>query len=476
MADNTDYLTEQQKLNYRREMAKQLASTKQDSGGMVDGWYVKPSKAAVLSTVLQQALGGYMNGKLDGEQDKLNTKDRELFNKSINELLNPDSERARLTANEQAPLPTADLDKFIANNQGAWNADPNAAQSGAVAPQQVETRDLPPVGNLPAPTNVQQDPRAVAALQAPQGIVETPPSGDPLGRAIAQPGPDMQGVNPSQEQVAAAQTRQNGVMARALEAQRLQAMEGLGRTRDGAPLARALQTRQLENSLSPKWTTQTLKNPDGSERLIQVNQSGQTRTLDAGTNGGERPTDKLAREKFDFERKQYEKKEEDERKTLANTAETQLAQVGNARKQISDLLNPPKGQASIRDANGVMGKVGAGVTALTGIATDSADARERIEGLKGSLMATFMSNTKALAGTAAGMSEKESSAGAASIGAISSNMSTEALEKSLRDIDRVFSDQQERIRKHAASMGAAPSAPALNDQQRAAYSSIFGAK
>lgn len=473
-----DYTTEQQKLNYRREMAKQLMSKQQDQGGMVSGWYVKPSKANVISTVLQQALGAYMNNKVDGQQAELTAQDRELFNKSLDNIMNPDSEKARATAAQQAPLPTANLDKFIENNQGAWNADPNAPQAAPVGQSAVQGTPLPPMGDMPAPTNVQPDPRAQAALQAPQGMIETPPSGAPLARAMAPQGPNMEGVNPSQQDVAAAQARQDSLFARAQEAQRMQAMNDLSRTKDGGPLARALQTKQLENTLAPKWTTQALKNPDGSERLIQVNQSGQVRTIDKGTDGTERPADEIARKRFEAEQAERNRKAEQERKELSNTAETQLAQVGNARKQISDLLNPPKGQAGIQAANGITGKIGAGITAVTGIATDSADARARIEGLKGSLMATFMSNTKALAGTAAGMSEKESSAGAASIGAISPDMSTEALEKSLRDIDRVFADQQERIRRHAASMGATSSgaAPGMTPELQGMYSNIFGRK
>lgn len=208
---NYDYHAQQQRLALQQALAKQMGQGLGE-GRMVGGWYAAPSKGAYLVNALQQALGGYMQVKGLQDQEKLDKNDREAF-----------------AAAREAYAKANDPANYIKQAQEAYPIP-------SMQPRTPPTPDTPIVDNGPMdPTMPMQTVQVVGKREA-----------------------------PSQEEIEKAQTAQAQFLQRAMAADREKALERMGRTNRGGPLAQAIMARDYA---PPEYGTFDVKNADGSSTV-----------------------------------------------------------------------------------------------------------------------------------------------------------------------------------------------------------------
>ncbi|MEB0057319.1 hypothetical protein [Variovorax sp. LG9.2] len=196
MADNYDYLSQQQALAYRLAQAKQLQSAPiAQEGQMVSGRYVSASPLGQWGGALQQALGGYLAGKAQGDQIALDKQDAQQYNEGFAKLLKA-HDPSNYTDAATAAVPDAP-NRYLYQNpndvgppMSASGLDPAAtstpvpqAQVTPTAPTQATPTPLAPVA--PVAPQAPMLPRAMAQNQPPvqptpqQIEAQVTPAGNP---------------------------------------------------------------------------------------------------------------------------------------------------------------------------------------------------------------------------------------------------------------------------------------------------------
>jgi hypothetical protein len=392
-----DYAEQQRMLLAKQQLAQAL-SKPLDQGKMVSGWYVGPSKGAALASGIQQALGGYMQGKAVGEQNALSKADREamqFYRKQLGDASDPSNYADK--ANAAFPMPQASY-----THKEPWNVgpqDPNAAQTFPVAEQPVQTPSMlpqatpvrvPPAvvqpqtggatgswGAEPGPLGRAQEAQRAAreasrarilateAQMAPQAPTLPPPV---LGQAMAARPPQapLQGViqnlpvsdgpppvvpptpdagfnvtQPSPEDVQAARQGQVNFLRKSMGADRMAALDGLERTKAGGPLAQAIMMRDYTPA---DLKTVTQKRADGSEALLAFDpRTGATKEI-----GSPDPTagQLKSSEHLDFVKQLYSGVRT---QTDLHTANRQAIAAGVKPSLLSDDVTVARGRGGQRD-------------------------------------------------------------------------------------------------------------------------------
>lgn len=423
-----DYQAQAQRLAMQQALAQRLGQPL-DQGRMVGGWYAGPSKGATIASALQQALGGWMAVKGMQGQQELDKADREA-----------------MAAARKLYKDASDPENYIGKAQEA----------------------------NPMLTHTYRDPSAVGPSMDELNGVQTFPVQDPnkriVSRSLNDPNippmpvepPPPPTFNVDQEAAKRIQGEQVKYLRREMANDRETALDRLSRTKSGAPLADAL----LKRDMTPEeYEYKTVKQGDNEVMVRVGKRSGQVSPV-FGNEGAGGPSVAqqnaiLAREKFDFEKTQAQREAEEKASVRGEKAvEKQrgvveaLASNDAALRKIELLL--PK----VGDTTGAGGMISNWFNKQTGIPTDSAIAREELESVKGTLMATAMRMSKEQSGSASGLSQVESEALAKSIASLDPRVGEKALTNQLNEVYRQFRQYGERLKDRADGAPASPATPA----------------
>jgi hypothetical protein len=452
-----DYQAQAQKLAMMQALAQRMGKPL-DEGKMVSGWYVAPSKGATVASALQQALAGYMSVKGMQGQTELDKNDR-----------------AAVAAAKDAYSKANDPNNYL-EQIAAQQAAPREQQPVAVA----DPRPHPYAG-VTAEPQMSVDSKSV--LNQFPGAVPTEQNFSPAPRASEG---EIQTAGTVGQRLPKADPAQSRILKQAMAKDREAALERLSRTKTGGPLAQAIMARDYAPT---KWSKGTTKNGDGSESDYFYNEANPTQrvTGPAGVGGmTEYQRAQIETSKTDAALRREDaaarRASEDRQYGLASNRENREAaaderEAGNTSaklareaaernksvqilvggldhgiRQIDELL-PVAGKAT-----GPLGKAMNSISEKTGIPTDAKATMARITSLKGTLLQQQMSMQKMTAGTASGMSEKESMAAQAAIAAIDPDAGEDELKKQLAEARRWMRLQKDRIQSGGA-LDAAPTAP-----------------